>query len=83
MNGQIARYETMANVFYADSDKLSKAIAAGKLLDNRLSNTYLKVTTDIHFDMSAYLSYFDYDKLSQLKNYTENSITYSKYLDKI
>ena len=72
------RYETMANIFYADSDRLPKALAAGKLLDNRLSNTYLKVASDIHFDMSAYLAYFNYDKLSQLKNYTEKSIAYSK-----
>lgn len=70
------RYETMANIFYADSDKLPKALAAGKLLDNRLSNTYLKVASDIHFDVSAYLAYFDYEKLAQLKDYTAKSIAY-------
>ena len=74
------RYETMANIFYADSDKLLKALAAGKLLDNRLSNTYMKVASDIHFDMASYLAYFDYDKLVKLNNYVENSKAYSTYL---
>lgn len=64
-------YEKMARVFYIDSTKLDKAIAAGKLLDNRLSNAYKEVISDIHFDMSAYLSYFDYEKLILLSNYTE------------
>lgn len=75
------RYETMANIFYADSDKLNKAQAAGKLIDNRLANTYLKVASDIHFDTSAYLAYFDYEKLSQLKDYSKKSIEYSRYLN--
>jgi hypothetical protein len=74
----MGRYEYMATLFYKGHEKLPKALAAGKLLDDRLSNAYLKVTSDIHFDMSAWLAYFDYDKLAMLPNYTENLITYHK-----
>lgn len=73
----------MANIFYADSDKLPKALAAGRLLDNRLSNNYLKVASDIHFDTAAYLAYFDYEKLVLLKDYTAKSIAYSSIQKKL
>lgn len=71
-------YEQMATLFYQDSELLHKATSAGKLLDNRLSSDYAKVTSDIHFDMSAWLAYFDYNKLAGLPNYTQNLINFYK-----
>lgn len=77
------RYELTADIFYKGLDNHKKALAAGKLMDNRLSNEYMIIASDIHFDMPAFIAYFDYEKLSVLPDYTNKSIEYSKKLQEI
>jgi len=72
------RYQTLAEIFYGGTDKYNKAMSAAKLMDNRLANDYQKQTSDIHFDMSNYLKYFDYYKLANIDGYTEKIIKYYK-----
>lgn len=71
-------YQQQAIHFYQGSDKLDKAIAAGKLIDSRLKNAYLKVQSDIHFDMSNYLKYFSYEALSNLPDFDNKINAYYK-----
>lgn len=55
-------YEQKAKELYANSDKLNKAIAAGKQLDNCLKKEYgPEGSTDTHFRVDQYLKYFSYE----------------------
>jgi len=72
-------YSLMADIFYADSDKLPKAKAAGIAMDNRLNGGYRDSgVSDIRFDAANYEAYFSYEKLSALPNYIEKHHIYEK-----
>ena len=61
-------YEEQAKIYYLnDNEKLlNKAIAAGKLIDNRLKCQYTKGgTNNCFFDISNYLKYFSFEALGK------------------
>ncbi len=64
----MVNYEQKAKLLYASSDKLNKAIAAGKAMDNAMKLEYTPGgATKCHFMIDNYLKYFDYDKIKNLK----------------
>ena len=59
-------YEQLAKELYKDAstDKLHKAISAGKQMDNSLKKEYgSEGSTDCHFRIDQYLKYFSYEAI--------------------
>lgn len=57
-------YQQMATEVYKDSPLLSKALSAGKQLDDSLKKEYgSEGATKCHFRMDQYLKYFDYEAI--------------------
>lgn len=61
------KWENKAKILYEGTTWATKAIAAGKAIDNKLNGEQTVMASHSNFDMAGYLAYFDYEVLRNRK----------------